>query len=326
VIRHPASPALAVAVVLAGATMPVVVHAQEQQTSDTLDTLDTYEVPRECPGAESFAAEVAKRTATRRPPRGVQITISRAAGGYSGRLTLDGLTRDLHAATCSELAQALALAVASAAEDEDDETSPVPPGPARPSAVLPFSPVWRSDEAFVPKTPPERALELLLGGGIGATSVLGVGVSPELRLFGGIDHGRGWSLRVGGSVVRSAERSTAVGSSRFERWAIQLEGCPATARHASLFISPCGRLTVGALRGMGESVENAESTSLLWLSVATGGRLGIDLGRRVFVEAEAQVVLPLLRHGFYVRPNEVVQRVPVLGVDGSIALGYRFSK
>jgi hypothetical protein len=275
----------------------------------------SYHAPAECPDRHVFVGEVAKRARAQRAAQGAVSIAPSASDGYVGRLVVEGLEREVHAETCAEVVEALALAVALAAEEVDEAStlpSPTPEVAEAPPAEAAVDP------------PSRKTVEVALGAGLGWTSALGVGVSPELAVFGGIDVS-GRSLRLGASFARSSMRSTPLGTARFERWALHLEGCPVTAMPvARVRVAPCARATGGALRGSGETIENAESSSLLWLSAGVRGRLLLELGRSLFAETELGVDVPLFRHGFYVRPNDVVQRVPVLVAEGALSLGCRF--
>ncbi|OJY16705.1 MAG: hypothetical protein BGO98_10925 [Myxococcales bacterium 68-20] len=309
----PRSVTAAVCVVIAGAA----------GSARAEDVARAYEAPPECPGPPVFAAEVEKRTAGR-APRDARITITRSAvEGYDGRLFLDGVVRDVHAATCGETVQALALAVALAAEDGvEDEPEPAP-APAAPSPA----PVAESDPDDAAEAPSRVAKRghALFGLGFGGTSALGTGLSPELAIFGGVDVD-GRSLRAGVTGARGAVHTSSIGTSRVERLALFVDGCPVSARAGLFRLSPCARFDVGFLHGSGDSLENAESRSLLWLALSAGGRAGFNVTDALFVETDARAAIPLVRHEFFVRPNDVVYRVPTVAVELSVALGYRFSK
>lgn len=302
-----------------------VVVAGSAGTARAEDVARAYAAPPECPGPRVFAAEVEKRTSGTAPPD-VRITIERSAvEGYDGRLFLDGLVRDVHAATCAETVQALALAVALAADDAgEDETAPAPSASAASSPALAAERAPADVAAEAPSRVAKRA-EALLGLAFGGTSALAAGLSPELALFGGVDFD-GRSLRAGVSGARGAEVSSASGTSRVERLSLHADGCPVSARTGVLRVSPCARLDVGVLRGAGQALENAESRSLLWLAISGGGRAGVDVTDALFVEADARAAVPLLRHTFFVRPSDVVYRVPVATVELSLSVGYRFPK
>lgn len=310
----PRSVTAAVCVVIAGAA----------GSARAEDVARAYEAPPECPGPQVFAAEVEKRTAGR-APRDARIAITRSAvEGYDGQLFLDGVVRDVHAATCAETVQALALAVALAAEDAvEDEPAPAP-APAAPSP----GPVVESAPADVDEEPPSRVAkrgQALFGLGFGGTSAVGSGLSPELAIFGGVDVD-GRSLRAGVSGARGAVLSSSIGTSRVERLALYVDGCPVSVRTGLLRLSPCARLDAGFLHGSGESLENAESRTLLWFALSAGGRASFDVTDALFVETDARAAFPLVRHVFFVRPDDVVYRVPTAAVELSVSLGYRFSK
>lgn len=279
----------------------------------------SYDVPEGCPDAGAFEEAVARR-APGIATTSTRVAISGSAStGYDGRLELDGLARDVHGATCEETVEALALAVAMAASEDVVETEPAVPSPPR-------SPVWSrpAPRAPMPVRPAERS-HFVAGAGVGAASAVGPGVSPAIAIFGGLEIAGG-SLRAGGSAARSAMITTDQGTASFERWALHVDGCPLSVRAGALHAAPCARLDAGVLRGSGESLENAESKALLWLSASAGGRLGLDLGATWFLEGEARVVVPLLRHAFFVRPRDFVHRVPSLAAEAMISMGYRFSK
>jgi hypothetical protein len=288
--------------------------------SASASSVSAYEAPPECPGPQVFDEEVDRRGVAGRAPRRVRISITKAAtDGYDGQLIFDGRARELHASSCDEVVQALALAVAMAAEDAVEERASPPP------AAVDRAPQARAEDATAPRAGSRKRPDAIFGLAFGATNGVGPGVSPELSVFGGLEHD-GHSFRLGLSAARSASLATALGTARIERLVLGAEGCPLSVRASVLRVSPCGRIEGGFLRGAGESLENAESSSLPWLAVGVGGRLSLDVTQTLFVEADARAAVPLLRHGFFVRPDDVVYRVPSVTAEVFVAMGYRFSK
>jgi len=280
-----------------------------------------YEAPPECPDARAFDAEVAKRAPSANP-RDARVAIRGATSlGYDGELVIGGLTRTVHAGTCSETVEALALALALASTDETDEPdeTTAPQMPANDHATTPAAPIAGP--------PPKRDAHTrpVIGIGLGGASGVGPGLAPGLALFGGIDVGTR-SFRIGVNAARSPESSTSHGTARFERWTVHLDACPVSLREGRLYLAPCIRFDAGALRGSGESLENAASKALVWLSLGAGGRIAFDLTRTIFVEGEARAVAPLLRHVFFVRPNDDIHHVPAVAAEAFVSVGYRFSK
>ena len=165
----------------------------------------------------------------------------------------------------------------------------------------------------------------MLGVGLGATSGVGPSLAPGLAIFGGLDIGR-QSVRIGVAGARSSAISTDLGTARFTRLALYVDGCPISARSGAFELAPCVRFDGGFLRGSGESLENAESSTLPWLAISAGGRLRVDMTTALFVEGEARAAVPLLRHRFFVRPSDTVYRVPVVTAEAFVSVGHRFSK
>jgi len=284
-----------------------------------------YEAPPECPKAHVFDAEVDKRApGTTTTNARVAITGSTRAG-YDGRLVLDGRARDVHAATCDETVQALALAVAMAAMDDAAEPPGEEAASPEPKGLPNASPARRDETAPNSPSPSTTRPQVLLGLGLGAVSGVGPGLAPGLAIFGGLDLG-GRTIRFGIGGARSGAVATNLGSARFTRLGLYVDGCPISLRRAAFELSPCARLDGGVLNGSGESLENAEATALPWLAVSAGGRLVVDVMPAFFLEGEARAGVPLLRHTFFVRPNDRVFRVPLVSAEAFVSVGHRFSK
>lgn len=292
---------------------------------------DSYTAPAECPDVDAFRAEVAKRVGA---DRAIGSVVGRAraviAGsdgkGYDGTLNLDGRMRSVHAATCDEVVQALALAAALSAEEiVADPPDAAPERQAEPPSVVPPPPrPVVVDRRVEPMTSPATSRTFFAGAGLGATGAVGPTVAPELFVFGGLDVD-GRSARLALDVARSSDMSTPVGTARFERWSVRADGCPLSVRFG-VRLSPCVRLDGGVLRGFGESIANAESSSFAWLAVGVGAKAELDLGTALFLSGDIQAGFPLLRHGFFVRPNDVVFEVPAVFGEAGLSLGVRFPK
>ena len=290
------------------------------------DAATVYEAPPECPKAHVFEAEVEKRSpGTTASNARVAITGS-ARAGYEGRVILDGQARDIQTATCEEAVQALALAVAMAAIDDAPDAAGGDDSLPEPRVLPTASPPPDEDQtAANDPSPSVTGPRPLFGLALGATGGVGPGLAPALAIFGGLDLG-GRTIRLGIGGARSGAVATDLGSARFTRVGLYVDGCPISLRRGALELSPCVRLDGGVLRGSGESLENAEATALPWLAASAGGRLLADVTPAFFLEAEARAVAPLLRHTFFVRPNDRVYRMPLVTAEAFISVGHRFSK
>ena len=293
------------------------------------DASAAYDAPPECPSAHVFEAEVERRApGVAKPEARVAVTGSPKAG-YDGRLILDGRVRSVHAETCDEAVQALALAVAMAATEEVPQPSDGEDTTGEPTPVANASPPVASletrDQTAASAPPRATRPQVLVGLGLGATSGVGPGLTPGVAIFGGLDLG-GPAIRFGLNGARSGTVATDLGSARFTRVTLHVDGCPVTLHRGAFRVSPCARFDGGVLRGSGESLENAESTALPWLAVSAGARLQLDLTDAVFFEGEARASAPLLRHTFFVRPNDTVYRVPLVTAEAFLSIGHRFSK
>ncbi|AKV02362.1 hypothetical protein AKJ09_09025 [Labilithrix luteola] len=288
----------------------------------------SYAAPPECPDVDAFRAEIEKRADAGRVLARAHTSIAKSAEhGYDGTLRIDDRARDVHAATCEEVVQALALAAALAAEEMAAE-APMPPEPAispvAPVKEVPAPPSAAVDRPRPVTREPENDDGIVLGAGLGATGAVGPTVAPEVFVFGGFELD-GRSLRLALDVARSSDMDTVAGTARFERWSARVDGCPLSVRFG-VRLSPCVGFEGGLLRGMGQSISNAEASSLVWLSLGVGGRADLDLTRSLFVAADVQLGFPLLRHGFFVRPSDVVYEVPAVFGQAALSLGYRFSE
>lgn len=292
------------------------------------DLAVTYDAPSDCPGAQSFAAEVDRRRSarvgsSRALPDGAEIVITKAAppAAYHGRLRLDGGLREVDGATCVEVVEALALIVAVAEEELEAAPPAQPPTPA--PAPVPVGASMVEGPGPAPRA--ESGARAVAGVALGVTTAAAPEASPLVEVFGGIGW-RGASVRLVAAASRSFEITTPGGTARFERWTGRVVGCALTIELAALHLTPCLATEAGALIGSGLSMVNASSSALAWAAAAAGGRLEWDLSRHLFVEADARAILPLLRHRYVARPEVTAFAVPALAFEGSLGVGYRFSK
>lgn len=139
-------------------------------------------------------------------------------------------------------------------------------------------------------------------------------------------------LRAGVSVNQSLDRLSNGAEARFQLATLVLEGCPlrllfldsALAAHACLDVH------VGALRAQGRGLDRAAKTTDAWLDLGPLARVRVAITRRIFVEGQGMLVMPLRRleyDVYYAGPAAAattVHTVPWLGALVGIGMGYQF--
>jgi hypothetical protein len=326
-----------------------------------------YRAPAGCPDEASFTAMIRGRTSLMRfasptePARTFEVSLraGRSPGrSSSGRLTIrergrDEGSRDLDAATCADVADAIALVVALAIDPRalakrvspatesalltdagvfDAEADapladagpvdlpvvvappPAPTGLPEPSSDPPSEP-----SADASPHSPRRSLGVVAGVDFSATT----GVAPSL-LFGPSPY-LGWRfLRL--SFVRSATTTFAggEGSSRFTWTVGRIDACPLTLVGGTFRASACARVESGELEADGITVKDPRDRTSGWLALGPLVRAEWSLLGPLFLDAEGVVPFRVTADRFYLVSGATVERVPIVGVTGSAGLGVHF--
>jgi hypothetical protein len=202
------------------------------------------------------------------------------------------------------VASGLALVTALAIDATANEPHAEPPREESP-------PVAPPPELRQVSPPPPREREPVPGSAAPgeATAGIGVGFVGWVGPQGGLslDAFLAWAFRPEGPSLRlsawhwRANDDSAGREATFRGWGGRLEGCPLRLRREAFFAEPCLGNDLGLFRAegsQGPGVSRGERTDLFWADVLLIGRLGVQLGRRVSVEAQGDLAFPLLRHEF----------------------------
>lgn len=139
-------------------------------------------------------------------------------------------------------------------------------------------------------------------------------------------------LRTGLFVNRGREALANGAAAEFQWIAALAEGCPMRLFVAkpSLALHACVAFHLGALRAQGRSLERTEETTDLWADLGPVARARVALAERLFVEAQAMLVVPLRRISYDVYytglsgSSTTVHAVPWLGALLGIGVAYQF--
>jgi hypothetical protein len=280
-----------------------------------------YLAPPECPGAASFMALLEDRRAgawkvsTGDGEPDLVVEIRDGAAGKIGRVrrprrAVEGV-REIAAADCGELVQALAL---STVLSLDERTNAAPAATAAATAV----------------TPPVSAPAVwIAGGGLQSLSLISSQPMPQVSVF--LESGRrAWpigpalgrpdvrlALTHGRNDVLSGERA------HFTLSSAELTICPVSIGFTTTAgLRLCAAGDLGWVSGEGVSVTTPQTNRFLWAAAGTVARLRWAPGRRVVVEAQMGVVAPFERTTFvFEMPRVEVARVPALVVSGGVMVG-----
>lgn len=274
--------------------------ASPSPASSAPDIALDYDAPAGCPDRAAYLARLAvhgRGALADAPDRRFLVHIDARDGQFAGTVTVraDGETRrDLAAADCAALVDALALVTALALDPRADAPAPPPPP-------------TRSSRAF--------ALGAAVAGALG----VGPDPVPSIAGFGEVALRDRVRLRLG---VRWGRRATTVADARatFSSARVHLDACPrvlAVARGA-LDLGACAGLQLGVLAARGAQIADATSAVRPWLAPAGLARARWRAGRW-FAELEVAVAVPLVRDRFYFAPDVTVHRAPA--VVGEAALG-----
>ncbi len=306
-----------------------------------------------CPGAESIAAGVRSRLG--RDPfandadRNIEGSVTREGQLWRAHLNVldpEGTilgSRDLQSSEpdCSVLAEAVTLAVALVIDPRaafappgaesaptvaapPEAPPPVEPPPVEPPPVV--TPVPAPAPAQAPPTPsgpvpaaPRLAASLrgTVALGLLPLAAFGVESAGELGLSAR------WGLSVGVSYfpeVRTSDAGFAFGLS-----AALLGLCVEAVQARAARLALCGEAQLGAMHAVVYSVRALPPGDHLWAGARVGPRLGLSLGRALWLEAGGMALVPLLRHEFALKNQQdpVFQSSPVaftatLGLSASI--------
>jgi hypothetical protein len=314
-----------------------------------------YSAPAECPGQAQFIERVRERSqygrlaADGEPARTFVVAITVDESGATARVDFvdaDGSPafRNVEGTTCEEavsgMALVCALAIDGRAKPEEPTAANEPPVepsaapsslPARTAVAAPASASKPVDRGEQPARPRTSRLSFSAGVGASYASHRGPSGAPVVAaFFGGRLSDLGPSARASGWYFRSEATSSSGREARFRGYGLRLEACPLAFGKRSLFAEPCVATDAGLIGASGVPsaalVEPRNSTQGLW-DVLAIARLGTVVSRRLLLEVQGELAVPLVRHqyGFGDPPAEPpVYEVPPVGVSACASIGFLF--
>jgi hypothetical protein len=253
------------------------------------------------------------------------VTLGRGASESSGRLerqTRDGTVaiQEYRDAECEHVAEALALTLDLALDPLARGAEPrTAAGEAAAAAPL-------AADAPVPEARLESSDPTALSFGVQATLASGIApeVLPGAALF--VELEPPWRLleALRATLLGGYRRSrAAAGSIDVLLLSARLEGCPLEWRGASLSLAPCVGLEGGLLQASGEDPFGTSDAGF-WGAALALGRLGLELG--VGLELEAQVAgrLPLVRYDMGTEDGSAAWfHTRRVGAEASVGVAWR---
>jgi hypothetical protein len=247
-------------------------------------------------------------------------------------------TRDLGAATCDDVAPALAFVLAYALSGRSSEPSSVGDGASPRLAPLPPRAVAARPEPAAPtedRAPPARpqsGLRFGMGMALGARTGLGPIWTPVegARLEARRDRaGDPLVLAVVASVLRdeTVTRIDRNGTTSFAWLAGRLDLCPLRLELTTeLGLLPCAGTHVGRLVATGDpTVGSGRTAAKLWVDAAFAARLELRLWRVLALETQAELLFPLTPYRFaFDSPDTPVYQVPRVAAAAFVGLGVHF--
>jgi hypothetical protein len=289
-----------------------------------------YHAPAECPTRADFSAQVAARTAGWLAPSSpfeVTVAIEREAQGLVGRVTFaraeQRTVRELQAADCHELVQALAFIVAVLVDPQASVTPLPPPGEQRPP------PVYLLPAAAPALPPPPASLWFIAGPEAAVETTLTQDAAVSERLFLGIGRGeRSLALSSArlsfGRVDAHASSANSGALAQFVLETARLEGCLVRVADDGLAFEPCPFVEFGRLRAVGVHRAGNVTSNELWGSLGFVFRPTWTFSQRLVLGVGLGVQLPLSRYRFAFTGEPELTRTPAVGFESSLCLGLRF--
>jgi hypothetical protein len=230
--------------------------------------------------------------------------------------------RELQAAGCSELVQALALIVAILIDPQASATPLPPAGEGRPPPVYLL---------VAPAPPPsvEARVWFLAGPeAVVETTVTHDSAFGE-RLFLGLGRGdRSLALSsVRLSLARVADTASSPTSgtrAEFMLETARLDGCLLRVTDAGLAFEPCPFIELGRVRAVGIHRGGNVTRHELWSSLGLMLRPTWTFSRRLVLGAGLGVHVPLRHYRFAFTGEPELSHTPDLAFEASLGLGLRF--
>jgi len=306
-----------------------------------------YSAPATCPPGLSFLDEIRRRTSrvsvyeSQADPSDIAVAITATKDRFVGALerrAADGssATRSLEAASCEEVASALALVVALALDPDADtsaspapkESSSAPPPSDPPPPAAPAESVTRTTEPpreprvepARPRAPePERA-RARFGAGAWLNSdvytfvpdAFGPGLSLEVAWRGGAASW-GPALRLSGYYASRTYEDDVAGA-KLRWYGARLDLCSFFLRKGVIEAAPCVQLGSGFLSAEG-IVDDPKQSTALWADLGLAARSRVVIAEWITLEHQMVLVAPLTRHTLeFVESDHVLYKVPAIGL------------
>ena len=287
----------------------------------------SYRASPGCPDEANFVARLCARTSRARIARAGEsartFTIVVDAGPpASGRVVVHGAddasegTRQVRAASCTDVADALALMVALAIDPQ--AAAPERAASARPSPPEPPAPSASSAPAAVQPSADDEALSA------GGDFVAVTDVTPQVLLAGSPYVGWrapavGWfepSFRL--AFVRAGTPALDVpGGTAAFTWTVgRADACPIALPRGVVRVVECVRLEAGSLQ--------VEQALRPWVAVGPVVRAGWSFLSWAFVEGEAGVLVHVTQDRFYFTGQPTAYEVHLLGGTVGVGVGVHF--
>ena len=297
----------------------------------------SYEVPTGCPSRSEFLElvrardPVSRRAGDGEAERHMGVLVRNAPPGYTGRLTSYDrdhalLVREVTAATCSEVTDALAFIAAVAMDTAAGSTT----------LEAPAAPMLHPEEPAPEPTPTSNTAisqPTNYAGAVGAHTEIVSAMAPGpvigFPMFLDVAIRRestfAPSFRFAFVPTLTVTRTNDVGSAHF-RWMMgRLEICPLQlVLSRSMRALPCSRVDAGLVSAAGELVGESNALSRPWAAVGATVRFGWTFAAPLTLELEAGAVVPLTRDKFFFQPNTEIYRFRSAGALGSLGLALRF--
>lgn len=301
-----------------------------------------YRGAPECPSADEFNRAVFSRTTrahlaqTEPAARTFVVVLERAGSGFAGSLSVreaEGTTtaREVKGADCSEVAQALALATSLAI----DPNASLTPEPA--TSSTPPTGKKKPPEDERQKTAPDRAGEKRTASGGAWEAALGPGVALAIGprpafggalkagYFGGKPSAPLSSFGLELTFLATLPKTVETASSTFWFTFARPELCSLGVGTSYVALLPCLGAELGAVTGRGSDIADAATRTRFWAAFDVGPRLRANLSDTWFFEADARLLVPLVRYEFVFRdPDTTVHEIPPLGGLFGVKLGASF--
>jgi hypothetical protein len=318
------------------AWIAVATHSSVAQAAPQSLRLE-YLADSQCPSAATFATLVTERT---------KLIVFSSTEGRTARVELHGPNpeevrgtlriedfgpamdaREVHGATCAEVADALAFTLALSIDPNALPRVRKRPEVARP-APLPQVAAPKPLARAAPtkqQTPPERLFQWRPE--LQGTTL--VSTLPAPLLGAAIALSAAWSnqatalqLRASLSYMKAPPDASARVAPSLARAGV--EGC-VLMRTAALDLGPCIQLSIGELAAKGQNIAVPKQASFLWIATTPGIRVERRLWSGLYVHLSAMLEVPLQRSVFIEEdPTREVARLSHVAVALALGAGYAF--